>query len=314
MKSMICFDCVLKHLSAALSFGKEILSGHGLGSDLDHRIDFLGEIVNSEQHLELIDKNIFTEISDFRKRLQGENILISNSDLEFIRAVFLKVERLKLNPVKNPTETSSFYTELEKNPVIVYEKVTNKDWFDLSYKTVKENCKDFSKIVVLKTEVPLEEVEVLNLTLKEFVETATEDFILIPENSGFNKTFSAKKIFNSFSFKLPENFFPAVPEFLRKKGIEETVGCYDNIKPQVINPAKMREVLEEYYGEFPVTIYCYFQEKNRVDDLTVTAFADRKVCCGLKRDLESKNFVRWNETGFEFYKSYLDEKENIKEK
>ena len=131
MNSMICFDCVLKHISAALSFGKEILSGHGLGSDLDHRIDFLGEIVNAEQHLELIDQNIFTEISDFRKRLQGENILISNSDFEFIRAVFLKVERLKLNPIKNPAETSSFYKELEKNPVIVYEKVNKKNWFDL---------------------------------------------------------------------------------------------------------------------------------------------------------------------------------------
>jgi hypothetical protein len=32
----------LKHISTALSYGKEIISGHGKGSDLDHRIDFLG--------------------------------------------------------------------------------------------------------------------------------------------------------------------------------------------------------------------------------------------------------------------------------
>jgi hypothetical protein len=42
MENMKCFDCVLKHLSAALSFGKEILSGHSMGNELDHRIDFLG--------------------------------------------------------------------------------------------------------------------------------------------------------------------------------------------------------------------------------------------------------------------------------
>ena len=41
MDSMKCYSCVLKHLSTALSFGKEILSGHSKGDELDHRIDFI---------------------------------------------------------------------------------------------------------------------------------------------------------------------------------------------------------------------------------------------------------------------------------
>jgi hypothetical protein len=51
MKNMVCYECVLKHLAAALSYGKEIISGHGQGAELDHRIDFLGEITNAEHHL-----------------------------------------------------------------------------------------------------------------------------------------------------------------------------------------------------------------------------------------------------------------------
>jgi len=42
MKDMKCIECVLKHLATALSFGKEIMSGHSIGNELDHRIDFLG--------------------------------------------------------------------------------------------------------------------------------------------------------------------------------------------------------------------------------------------------------------------------------
>jgi len=42
MNNMKCLSCALKHISVALSYGKEILSGHGKGSELDHRPDFLG--------------------------------------------------------------------------------------------------------------------------------------------------------------------------------------------------------------------------------------------------------------------------------
>ena len=42
MENMICFECISKHLSAALSYAKEVMSGHGKGSELDHRPDLLG--------------------------------------------------------------------------------------------------------------------------------------------------------------------------------------------------------------------------------------------------------------------------------
>jgi hypothetical protein len=42
METMVCFECVEKHLAGALSYAKEIKSGHGKDSELDHRPDFLG--------------------------------------------------------------------------------------------------------------------------------------------------------------------------------------------------------------------------------------------------------------------------------
>ena len=56
---MICYECVLKHIAGALSYGKQVLSGHTLGAELDHRIDFLGQIKNAEDHLQLMDKNLW---------------------------------------------------------------------------------------------------------------------------------------------------------------------------------------------------------------------------------------------------------------
>lgn len=42
MDSMKCWDCALKHLAGALSYGKEILTGHAKGAELDHRPVCLG--------------------------------------------------------------------------------------------------------------------------------------------------------------------------------------------------------------------------------------------------------------------------------
>lgn len=45
-----CPACFRKHISAALSYAKEIMAGHGENADLDHRPDLEGEIVAAEDH------------------------------------------------------------------------------------------------------------------------------------------------------------------------------------------------------------------------------------------------------------------------
>ena len=71
MDSMKCWDCLLKHLAGAVSYGKEVMSGHGRGNELDHRIDFLGELINAEHHAETMDSHLFEIISNIRKKLHA---------------------------------------------------------------------------------------------------------------------------------------------------------------------------------------------------------------------------------------------------
>ena len=74
MQTMKCFQCALKHTSTALSYGKQIMNGHGEGADLDHRPDFLGQITNLEHHLKLLDENLLLEVKNYREMLQAKKI------------------------------------------------------------------------------------------------------------------------------------------------------------------------------------------------------------------------------------------------
>ena len=77
MDSMKCWDCALKHLAGALSYGKEILTGHTKGAELDHRPDLLGELVNCEHQAELLDRELFNRVSTLRKQLQVRHVFVT---------------------------------------------------------------------------------------------------------------------------------------------------------------------------------------------------------------------------------------------
>lgn len=81
MENMKCYECLYKHLAGALSYGKEIISGHGEGAELDHRPDFLGELVNAEHHAELISREFAGEIKAFRSALQGRGLQVEEDTL-----------------------------------------------------------------------------------------------------------------------------------------------------------------------------------------------------------------------------------------
>lgn len=94
MDSMKCWDCALKHLAGALSYGKEILTGHTKGAELDHRPDLLGELVNCEHHAELLDRELFNRVSTLRKQLQVRHVFVTAEDLDTLRMLYLKTEAL----------------------------------------------------------------------------------------------------------------------------------------------------------------------------------------------------------------------------
>lgn len=92
MKDMKCYDCVLKHLAAALSYAKEIRAGHDKNAELDHRPDLLGELVNAEHHLELLDPALCQTAAELRKKLQAESTFPGLDDLEQLRSLWRKTE------------------------------------------------------------------------------------------------------------------------------------------------------------------------------------------------------------------------------
>ena len=92
MKDMKCYQCVLKHIATAISYGKEIMINHGAGADLDHRPDYLGELVNAGHHLKLLDNNLFNLLEKFRQKAQDENLIVRFSDLQYLRKLWHLIE------------------------------------------------------------------------------------------------------------------------------------------------------------------------------------------------------------------------------
>lgn len=303
---MICYQCVLKHLAGALSYGKEIISGHTLGASLDHRIDFLGEIINSEHHLELMDINLYNQISNYRKELQSRKILINANDLEFIRNCYNKIEQLESGI---EITSNNNYDVLTINPDIVFYDVNNINYFDLSYKSIKKNLIDFNKIKVLKSSVDLskyDDVEIVNQSIKDYA-INSDDFILFYQNNVVLKQFSAKKIENSFSMKKYDNV--DVISFIKKNGVDKVIYNYDYLKPAKIKTSIFNKVIKNYHGDYPVTVYCYLgQQTTLLNDNMCTVNVDRNICCSTKNELKIKFFARFNENGFESLKKFLDYK------
>lgn len=85
---MACVDCLRKHLSSALAYGKEILKGHGAGGHPDHRVDFQGEIVNAEAHATFLDTNFAQRIRVLRKSFEREFFVPQQKQLDEIRTLW----------------------------------------------------------------------------------------------------------------------------------------------------------------------------------------------------------------------------------
>lgn len=303
MDSMKCYSCVMKHLSAALSFGKEVLSGHSKGDELDHRIDFLGEITNAEQHLELIDKSLFEEISQYRKNIQEKDVLLEASDLDFIREMYLKVERLK-DGVDLNYKTPDFIID---TPDLVYLNVTNKDFFDLSYKLTSKHLLNHGKIYVLKSSVDLSQytdIEVLDEDLKGFMKRdgISTDVIVFNENMAVLREFDARKIYPSYSPKILD-YKQIIKEV--KQQSERKLYLYDEIKPQPVNVENFNEIIGDDNYSYYLTPYFYYSNQTGRNDLQATVYADRPICCSTRGALRTKTFVRWNESAFESLKKEL---------
>lgn len=300
MTDMKCEECVLKHLAAALSFGKEILSGHDENNELDHRIDFLGEVANAEQHLELIDQNLFNDISIFRKNIQSKDVNVDGEDLMFIRSLFRKVELVKNK--ESYVETYKVYS----SPLdVVYINVKNSDHFDLSYNLLKKNLLNYGKIYVVNSDIETSKYDVIKIDedIFEFMKRSdlSEDVIFMNEDMTFINTFDAKKIFSSYINNNKNIIREIINELPQRNG---RVYNFEDVKPQPINLKKWNEVITQKYDKF-TSVYLNMINEKHANDTICTVEVIKPICCGVKQSLKMKKFIRWNEAGFESLKSYL---------
>lgn len=310
MKDMNCKECVFKHLAAALSYAKEVISGHDATNELDHRIDLLGEIVNAEQHLELIDKNLFGIISDFRKDLQAKAVNVDHEDIQIIRDMYRELENLNTG-MKIGREMK--WTNIEENVDIIFEEVTNKDYFQLSYDSIKLNLQNFANIYVLQSDVDLsefEDVKVLNMNIFDIVKEnyISDNFIYTYENFAFINKTDARKIFQTFEYSKKDPKFKA---YLSSKGFDGPFAIFDRIKPQTVNKKLFVENFDviSKLPDYPLTCYFYLAGLNtNRNNFQEIVKVTKEICCSVKTDLKKKKIVRWNDDGFKYIFKYFNDK------
>ncbi len=126
-QSMKCKDCVLKHIANAMSYAKEILAGHGIGGTPDHRPDYLGELVNAENHLEHISIELLNRVMVLRTAAQMRRMVPLETDIDELRELWIAVEAVEVpegivaytaTSMANPTPVSSTVKEEPKKMFI----------------------------------------------------------------------------------------------------------------------------------------------------------------------------------------------------
>lgn len=94
MKNMSCYSCALKHIAAAISYAKEVSVAHGVGSELDHRADLLGEIISAEHHLQALESDLARQlVNGIRKKLESARYVSTEQDINSLRRAWSVIEK-----------------------------------------------------------------------------------------------------------------------------------------------------------------------------------------------------------------------------
>ena len=87
--TMNCLLCLRKHLAAALSYGKEVLQGHGADAVMPHCADFAGELANAEHHAAQMEGVTYAQhLRELRHKLDEQAWTPSGADLDLLRRIW----------------------------------------------------------------------------------------------------------------------------------------------------------------------------------------------------------------------------------
>ena len=273
MQNMKCFQCALKHVSTALSYAKEILSGHGKGADLDHRPDFLGELVNLEHHLKLLDGNICIEVKNYRQMIQAKKVELSEDDLEYLRELYKKIEAVQ----DGAKVTERKQSEITSTPAVLFIHIQNKNYFDLCYKKLKENLTDYTKIYCIKSDIDLSGYDVEKIDYKDIPE---QYLYIMTEKEIILKNVSAKALIRIQDFKANYDMKQVIQEVQKN----QPYYYYDNF-PCIVNKSQFWQYLEK---DAPLTYYCNdFKSDYEYKVFQIGLKLDKILCCSNKAKIKT---------------------------
>lgn len=287
-QSMHCPQCVRKHLANAISYAKEILSGHGAGGDPDHRPDLLGELGNAEHHLQtsIEQEMLLEQVLRIRRRFEDEQYvpypemmaelrqvwLESSQDLALFGAPIRRVPRPAVHTETSPVHMApgGGYTLpaglVSRSPVDVLILPGNSEDELAGIRRMIDNLTGVNE--VFENELP---------------ETTTKYILVWPARTGIIRSMDA-----GVDYPIYQNL---------KDG---TIG-WDS-KPQVVDASAWRSTpdLNTLMAGNPLK-----WSSGSAPFVSVTTKMDR-ICCGTKRKfVTGAYFVQWSESNWKLLSSSL---------
>lgn len=160
---------------------------------------------------------------------------------------------------------------------VIYLPITHPQWQELSIKTMQKNFLKYNDIYTLEP----------NQTLYQFLESiqTTQQVLIIEQNMGFLKYVNIQNIPITYDFR-------------------DNIYFQDHLKPQLINRETFLKLPKKDY-QFPLTQYFKSIDRVGIPNTSFVVYVNKPVCCTTKSLLTIKQYVKWNEKGFESLKKYL---------
>jgi hypothetical protein len=290
-QSMKCKDCVLKHIANAMSYAKEILAGHGIGGTPDHRPDYLGELVNAENHLEHISIELLNRVMALRTAAQVRRMVPVESDIDTLRELWIAVEATEV-----PEGVVSSGRAISTNPSTPVEKLEVKTKHVVFSFPDMENMTSIG--ILLDNEWYKEENKEKLTIFKKLIDKYADNGILL-DNDSLNE-YSEKYLWifpiNTFVNKKTDMTYPIlanVSEGRKNSFIMRVVPTSDFKERLKNNPSSTyTEILDS------MTL----PKMPPVTEESAVVYVTRKPCCSIKSRLTTNSFVKVNEEGWPYMK------------
>lgn len=320
MDSMKCWSCALKHLAGALSYGKEVLSGHTYGAELDHRPDLIGELVNCEHHAELLNHTLFDAVAMIRRKLQDHRGICTPDDLDAIRALYLTTERMEsateveqraidkeisaigsqyqaVNPLQQVIRKS--LDDYPGNPEVldlVITQVANQEQFEFQYQSIQQHANGYRRIIAVRPLCSLDQytdVIVTQQSLYQLCQSTelSDVFICMRGCQAFLHDYSLQRLPPTYAQRILPTFQEVRPAL---KQIYDAASDYDSFMPQPIDKALFTQYMTDTVIDFPLSWYFAYKKEDRIYDTKMLgSYIDRPICCSTRAALRHLPIVTW---------------------